>query len=95
MDFIKNGTLKILNNSFKLNIDFYQNDSSIDYFNEIFNIKGKSDKYKNNLVNESERLKETLSAIDSILFAIKNEEWKSPPSLCILINITANTYGFD
>ena len=74
MDFIKNGTLKILNNSFKLNIDFYQNDSSIDYFNEIFNIKGKSDKYKNNLVNESERLKETLSAIDSILFAIKNEE---------------------
>ena len=74
LDFIKNETLKILNDSFKLNIDFYQSDSSINYFNSIFEIKSKSTDYKSNLKKESERLRETLSAIDSILFAIKGEE---------------------
>ncbi|MBP9538534.1 MAG: HAMP domain-containing histidine kinase, partial [Leptotrichiaceae bacterium] len=73
-DFIKTETLKILNDSFKLNIDFYQSDSSINYFNSIFEIKSKSTDYKSNLKKESERLRETLSAIDSILFAIKGEE---------------------
>ena len=74
LDFIKNETLKILNDSFKLNIDFYQSDSSINYFNSIFEIKSKSTDYKSNLKKESERLRETLSTIDSILFAIKGEE---------------------
>ena len=74
LDFIKNETLKILNDSFKLNIDFYQSDSSINYFNSIFEIKSKSTDYKSNLKKDSERLRETLSAIDSILFAIKGEE---------------------
>ena len=74
LDFIKTETLKILNDSFKLNIDFYQSDSSINYFNSIFEIKSKSTDYKSNLKKESERLRETLSAIDSILFAIKGEE---------------------
>ena len=73
-DFIKTETLKILNDSFKLNIDFYQSDSSINYFNSIFEIKSKSTDYKSNLKKESERLRETLSTIDSILFAIKGEE---------------------
>ena len=73
-DFIKTETLKILNDSFKLNIDFYQSDSSINYFNSIFEIKGKSTDYKSSLKKESERLRETLSAIDSILFAVKGEE---------------------
>ena len=74
LDFIKNENLKILNDSFKLNIDFYQSDSSINYFNSIFEIKSKSTDYKSNLKKESERLRETLSTIDSILFAIKGEE---------------------
>ena len=74
LDFIKNETVKILNDSFKLNIDFYQSDSSINYFNSIFEIKSKSTDYKSNLKKESERLRETLSTIDSILFAIKGEE---------------------
>ena len=74
LDFIKTETLKILNDSFKLNIDFYQSDSSINYFNSIFEIKSKSTDYKSNLKKESERLRETLSTIDSILFAIKGEE---------------------
>ena len=74
LHFIKNETLKILNDSFKLNIDFYQSDSSINYFNSIFEIKSKSTDYKSNLKKESERLRETLSTIDSILFAIKGEE---------------------
>ncbi len=76
IEYIKTETLNILNDKFNLNIDFYkiEKDSTINYFNQVFSIKRKNKDYRNRLINESERLTEVLSTIDSILFVIKEDD---------------------
>ncbi len=63
-----------MEDTFKLNIDYYTNNKSIDFFQKIFEMRKESKLFKNNLEKESEKLKEILSAIDDIIFVIKNNE---------------------
>ena len=74
IEFIKENTIDIIDNTFKLNIDYYINNKSLDFFQKVFEIKKESKLFKKNLERESEKLKEILSAIDDIIFVIKNNE---------------------
>ena len=74
IEFIKTNALDIVNDTFTLNIDYYTNNESIDFFRKIFDIKKESKAFKKELERESEKLKEILATIDDIILVIKNNE---------------------
>lgn len=74
IEFLKENVINIIDDNFTLNIDYYINNKSLDFFQKIFNIKKETKNYKKNLEKESRKLKEILRAIDDIIFVIKNNE---------------------
>ena len=74
IEFLKENIINIIDDNFTLNIDYYINNKSLDFFQKIFNIKKETKNYKKNLEKESQKLKEILRAIDDIIFVINNNE---------------------
>ena len=74
IEFLKENVINIIDDNFTLNIDYYINNKSLDFFQKIFNIKKETKNYKKNLEKESQKLKEILRAIDDIIFVINNNE---------------------
>ena len=74
IEFLKENVINIIDDNFTLNIDYYINNKSLDFFQKVFNIKKETKNYKKNLEKESQKLKEILRAIDDIIFVIKNNE---------------------
>lgn len=74
IEFIKENVINIIDNNFTLNIDYYINNKSLDFFQKVFNIKRETKLYKETLEKESEKLKEILYTIDDIIFVIKDNE---------------------
>ena len=72
IEFLKENIINIIDDNFTLNIDYYINNKSLDFFQKIFNIKKETKNYKKNLEKESQKLKEILRAIDNIIFVINN-----------------------
>ena len=46
IEFIKENTIDIIDNTFKLNIDYYINNKSLDFFQKVFEIKKESKLFK-------------------------------------------------
>lgn len=74
IEFLKENVINIIDDNFTLNIDYYINNKSLDFFQKIFNIKKETKNYKKTLEEESKKLKEILRAIDDVIFVIKNNE---------------------
>ncbi|MCP1224116.1 cell wall metabolism sensor histidine kinase WalK [Sebaldella sp. S0638] len=74
IEFLKENVINIIDDNFTLNIDYYINNKSLDFFQKVFNIKKETKNYKKTLEKESQKLKEILRAIDDIIFVINNNE---------------------